>query len=423
MPIYVVYCLLTRRRLAGLWQRFGFFNPPLPWNYPKRLWFHAASVGEVQAAKALIAALRKRDTRADIIVSTVTEQGHLAATKHLTGVAFCLYAPIDLPWVVERFINRLSPTVYICLETELWPNVLRLMQTHGITTLLLNGRLSENAFSRYTQIPGFMRQIVGCFNSASVIRSIDRERYLSLGLEPNKIQINGNAKYDQPIESIIPCNGYQNEGNELRHSVISHYQRLLNLTQNQPVFLAGSTHSGEEAMVLEAFKALAATIPDLALIVAPRHLERLEQIMAEWRSQSINFVLMTQARSGRQGAKIILVDQMGELASLYSIATYAFCGGSLVDRGGHNIMEPAFWGTPPFFGPYMNDFNDALSLLEPQGAGFLVHNTKELINKIMYFHHHQDIYHQAGQRALSIAEAQQGAATRQADIIRQALDD
>jgi len=424
MPIFVTCRLITRKPLTDLWQRFGVFTPPHPWNHPQRLWFHAASVGEVQAAKALITTLRQRDTRADIIVSTVTAQGYLAATKQLAGVALCLYAPIDLPWVVERFINKLTPSVYICLETELWPNTLRLMRDHGITTLLLNGRLSENAFRRYSKISDFMRQVVRCFNAASVIQRLDRERYLALGLEPEKIQVHGNAKYDQHLTPIVslPSGQQETRGNEHRASVITHYQCLLGLKPHQRVFIAGSTHSGEEALILEAFRTLATAIPDLVLIVAPRHLERLDKIMTDWRGQGIHFCLLSAMTGSRHEKPIILVDQMGELANLYSIATYVFCGGSLVDRGGHNIMEPAFWGKPPLFGPHMSDFNDARSMLEGQDAGFLVQNTQELVARILYFHHHHDSYQQAGQRAATIALAQQGSATRQADIICHALD-
>ncbi|MBU4151856.1 MAG: hypothetical protein KKD63_03150 [Proteobacteria bacterium] len=416
---------MTRRHLDDLWQRFSYFPPPLSLKHPKRLWFHAASVGEIQAAKALITALHKQETRVDIVITTVTRQGHLAAKKQLANIAQCLYAPIDLPLIVDRFIAKLNPDVYICLETELWPNTLRLMQAKGVKTLLLNGRLSENAFRRYSIISGFMRQVVRCFNTTSVIHEIDRKRYIALGLEPDKIEVNGNAKYDQPIESFVPLFDHQDDldRTSLQERVGNHFRNLLDLNKNHPVIIAGSTHSGEESMMIDTFIALSATIPDLVLVVAPRHIERIDQIESDWRSKNINFKRLSQARSSLQGQKIILVDQMGVLASLYSIGTYVFCGGSLVDRGGHNIMEPAMWGKPPFFGPHMSDFNDARSLLENQGAGFLVNNTEELITKILYFHLHQDSYQDASERALTVAAAQQGAATRQADLIRQALDD
>ncbi len=336
--------------------------------------------------------------------------------------AFCMFAPIDLPWVIERFLARLKPTVYVCLETELWPNILRVLHARGIKTLLLNGRLSESAFRNYLKIQGFMAQVLRCFNAAAVIRPVDRERYLALGFPPSTMVVHGNAKYDLRIESLLPPgSGRPNVPDAtLRASMAGHYQKILGLSQH-PVLLAGSTHTGEEAMLLAAHEALAATINDLVLIIAPRHLDRLDQLKAEWQSKGIAFQTYSQVVDGQRTSRIIVVDRMGELARLYAVATYVFCGGSLVSRGGHNIMEPAIWGKPPFSGPFMDDFADARSLLEEQEAGYSIAGIHELIDKIGYFHNHQDKYRQAEERALAVASAQQGAATKQAEMIRLAL--
>ncbi len=424
MPFFVPFCLLTRKHLSSLTQRFGFFNPEYTWKHKKRLWFHAASVGEIQAAKALISLLLQFEIRADIIISTITEQGHLSAIRQLNHTALCLYAPVDLPWVVERFIRKLKPSVYICLETELWPNMLRLARVHGVKTLLLNGRLSEKSFRKYQKITGFMSQVLGCFNSASVIQTIDRERYVALGFDPTKIKVHGNAKYDLRIEALLAnheCDP-RLSGATLRESITRQYKEMLGLEQNQPVLLAGSTHTGEEALMLTAHEALAATIPNLVLIIAPRHLARLDQIKTDWLSKKLPFQTFSQVLKSQRTSLVILIDRMGELAKLYAVATYVFCGGSLVKRGGHNIMEPALWGTPPFYGPHMNDFNDARALLENQEAGYPINNIHELIVKISYFHQHQDKYQQAAQRALAVASAQHGAATKQVEMICQLLD-
>lgn len=423
MPFFVPFCLLTGRRLAGLRQRFGLFNPSYVWKHQKRLWFHAASVGEVQAAKAIISVLRQAETRTDIIITTVTEQGYQAARRQLGHEALCLYAPIDLPWVIERFIRKLRPSIYICLETELWPNMLRLARSRGVQALLLNGRLSARAFRRYRKLTGFMRQVLHCFDSASVIQGVDRERYLALGFDPTRIEVHGNAKYDLRLESLSPRHGCHPglTGASPRESVARHYQEILGLERHQPVLLAGSTHPGEEAMMLRAHETLAATIPDLVLVIAPRHLDRLAQLTMGWQGKGIRFQTMSQVLTDRRTTRIIVVDRMGELATLYAMATYVFCGGSLVARGGHNIMEPAIWGKPPFYGPHMNDFMDARTLLEAQEAGFTINNIGELIDRILYFHLHPDQYQQAAERALATASAQQGAAIKQAAMIRQAL--
>lgn len=423
MPFFVLFSLLTGKSLASLRQRLGLFNPSYAWKHQQRLWFHAASVGEVQAAKALISALQPLGVRTDIIVTTVTEQGHAAAKRQLGQSALCLYAPIDLPWVIERFARKLKPTIYISLETELWPNMLRLARARGVKTLLLNGRLSARAFRRYRHFTGFMHQVLGSFNAASVILDVDRERYLALGFDPTTIEVNGNAKYDLSLGSMFEQQHYPPEmtGSTLKEWVAGQYQELLGLDRNQPVLLAGSTHTGEEAIILAAYDSLVQTIPDLVLLIAPRHLDRLDQIKADLQRRGIAFQAFGQVLAGQRTARIIVIDRMGELAKLYAVATYVFCGGSLVPRGGHNIMEPAMWGVPPLYGPHMNDFTDACTLLESVQAGYPIENKQELIDKIIFLHHHQDIYQQASQRALTILSAQQGAAVKQAELIRRTL--
>lgn len=423
LMVALPFCLLTGKHLAGLRQRLGLFEPTHAWRHPKRLWLHAASVGEVQVAKALVAALERMETRADIIITTVTEQGLAAANRQLGATALCLYAPIDLPWVVERFLRKLRPNVYICLETELWPAMLRRAKANGIPALLLNGRLSANSSRRYQCVAAFIGQVVNCFSAASVIGDKDRERFVALGLEPGKIAVNGNAKFDLALESLFTHHDGLSglSGDQLRMAAVEHYQRLLGLDGQQPVLVAGSTHPGEEALLLSVHQALLATIPDLVLIIAPRHLDRLQQLKAEWHGAGITFQSLSQVIGSGRSAPIVVIDQMGELARLYSVATYAFCGGSLVERGGHNIMEPAVWGKPPLYGPYMTDFMDARALLEEHQAGFLVHDLHELIATIETFHRHPETYQQAAERTRAIALAQQGAASKQAEMIRAAL--
>lgn len=423
MPFFVPYCLLSGKPVSTLWQRFGFFSPDHAWQHKKRIWLHAASVGEVQAAMAIISALKQTNAQADIIITTVTEQGWLAATRQANGTALCLLAPIDLPWVVTRFIRNLQPSVYVCLETELWPNMLRLAKAYGVPTILLNGRLSERAFLKYKKIMPLMNQVLQCFDAASVIQFIDRDRYIALGLDPEKIVVHGNAKYDLRIEPFsAPYSVEHNQSETPSEAVGRHYRNALALDQNMPVLLAGSTHSGEEDMMLDAYETLVAKIPNLVLIIAPRHLERLEQIKATWQRKKLLFQTFSQVLASQRTAKILLIDSMGELAKLYAVATYVFCGGSLLPHGGHNIIEPAILGKSPFYGPYMSDFTDARTLLENTNAGFTIHNVQELIDKICYFHHHPEEYLQTAQRALAVASAQQGSAIRQALLIRHALE-
>lgn len=425
-PFFAPYRWLTGRPIAGLGQRLGIFNlnlKPGPGG-GARLWFHAASVGEVQAALSLVAALKKDGLKAEIIVTSVTEQGLLAAKRIFGGSATCLYAPLDLPWVVKRFLRQLKPSAYLCLETELWPVMLRLAKAQGIPALLVNGRLSERSFRRYARLSGLTRETLACFDRAAVCQEDDRQRYQALGMAPERLAVCGNAKYDLTLADLCrpeaALAGLDGEG--LRATAPKFYRKLLGLG-DQPVLIAGSTHSGEEELLLAAWQALRADIPDLILIVAPRHLERLGTLAGQWRAQGLKFQTTSQLRAGQgRESDLLLLDRMGELARLYAVATYVFCGGSLTPKGGHNLMEPALWGKPPLFGPHMQDFADARLLLEGQGAGFTVRDGQELRARILHFHQHHDQYHQAAQGALAITAAQQGAASRQAELIRQALN-
>ena len=415
MPFFLLYCIFTGKHITSLKERFGFLgHKQFTWQHPIRIWVHAASVGEVQAARALISELNKTDIQASFILSTVTEQGRIVAKQQLGNqVAYLLYAPIDLPWVINRFIRAIRPSIYICLETELWPNMLRMAKLNGVKSLLLNGRMSERSFGHYKLISGFIAQVMSSLSAAATISVSDLEKYAALGLPREKIIICGNAKYDLGVTS-------SNEDRQQKDSSNSKGNALrlrLNIRPGQPVLVAGSTHSGEEEALIRVHQALQSELSELVLVIAPRHLDRLPAIEAFLRQQKIEFQKLSELNHKKRTTDIVLVNYMGELAMLYAIATYAFCGGSLVDRGGHNIMEPAIWGIPPFYGPYMKDFADVARIFKENKAGFSVNSAQDLIDKILYLTKHKDQYSQAGQAAKDLVQAQQGAARKQVGLI------
>lgn len=418
LPFILLHHIFTGRNLRGLIQRFGFFGKNVAGlRQTQRIWFHAASVGEVQAAKALINEVEKRDIRADLIISTMTEQGYLVASSQLGSKALCIYAPIDLPWIADRFIQTLRPSLYVCLETELWPNILNRLNKCGIQALLLNGRMTERSFQRYRKVHGFMGQILQCFSQISTIQPSDAEKYIALGAQPQKVMVNGNAKYDLPLaraqDSLYRTAPDAAPGNNKSQSDL-----LPGVSPEQPLLVAGSTHTGEEEMLAAAYQLVKQQIPGIVFVIAPRHLQRLEAIEQLLTSLDLRHQRLSQL-SGELPKKldIILVDCMGELIRLYQLATYVFCGGSLIDRGGHNIMEAAACGKTPIYGPYMSDFQDARTMLEAQDAGCPVSSVTELAEKILFFANHPDRLKEYGERALAVATAQAGAATLQTQII------
>lgn len=376
-----------------------------------RIWLHAASVGEVQAAKSLLKELEGTVPDADYFLSVMTEQGYAVARGQLAPGVRVFYAPLDLVGVVERVLRIIRPSIYICIETELWPNIIVQARRMGIKLLLLNGRLSEKSYRRYRLLPGFMADLLQRFTVVAAIGKVDRERFLGLGVKSQKLLVSGNVKYDHAREG---CTAETEDS----------YRKLLSL-KDQPVLIAGSTHTGEEELLLDVVRDLKASEEGRRLIwvVAPRHLNRLTEVENLLKQRGVEFDRFSEVKLHGRRTEVVLVDVMGELASIYSVATVVFCGGSLVERGGHNVMEAAVCGKPVLYGPSMKDFADAAQLLESAQAGYPVKNTRELIGKIHYLLQHQEEYTAVCRRAREVALAQQGSARRQAELVRDVLAD
>ncbi|OGQ87530.1 MAG: hypothetical protein A2512_04575 [Deltaproteobacteria bacterium RIFOXYD12_FULL_56_24] len=408
-PFACVYLAFSDKHRQGLRQRFGQVEDvQLDEDKPVRIWLHAASVGEIQVARALISEIKKQLPEASIVVSTGNRHGMAVAANQLPNDVPCFFAPFDLIGIVNRTLTTIRPTIYVCLETELWPNIIRQAQHHGAKLFLLNGRLSENSYAGYRKIKSLMRDLLACFTKISVIQGGDAKRFRALGADPTKIRILGNAKYDQSTTSPDP-------------NMVERYRQMLGIHHRQPVLVTGSTHTGEEAMLIEVFRALQQRLPDLVWIVAPRHLQRLTEVEKLFEEQGIATMRLRQVQEQGRSAEVVIVDTMGELAGLYSMATYVFCGGSLVERGGHNVLEAAAWGTPVFYGPHMADFSDAKALLEAEGAGFCVKTPGELADRLLYFIEKPEEYAVAGRGALKVANRQQGSAQKQIALIKEVL--
>jgi 3-deoxy-D-manno-octulosonic-acid transferase len=407
-PVFCPYVLLNGSHRRGLSERLGFItlgNQARPGQV--RIWLHAASVGEVQAARALLPALKERFPGAVFLVSTITEQGRAVARSQLGKEIDCFLAPLDLPFAVNRAVRRVKANIYICLETELWPNLLRQLKRDGTRVVLLNGRISERSFARYLKISGFMKEVLASFNRISVIQESDAEKFAALGFAREKITINGNVKYD----NVLPDGRVEEK-----------YRQLLGLSPAQPVLIAGSTHAGEEQVLAEVHRQLRHKWPDLVCLIAPRHLPRLPEIVLLLEKAGHQFDLLSELTHRQRRHSIVLVNTMGELANLYAIGTFIFCGGSLVDYGGHNIMEAAAWGKPVFYGPYMKDFADAKELLEAAGAGFKVDSATSLSAAILALGMHPDRYAQAALQAEAAVRRQQGSARRQAALAAEVIN-
>jgi 3-deoxy-D-manno-octulosonic-acid transferase len=409
----ILVLLLPLARLAG--GRYGYELEQRLGRYPDKsalvqangqtVWIHASSVGETQAAIILIEALFAVGESLRIFLTSTTEQGHRMASDRLAGRVTCLLAPLDMEPAVRGALHAVRPDLYIGLETELWPVLLTRLGAVKIPRVLLNGRISERSFGRYRRIRSFMQSLLAGFETVAVITEADGQRFAALGVAPSRIQVCGNLKYDMPAGQTAQTRSLQ--------------RQRLGVT-DQKVFVCGSTHEGEEELLLPVFRQLA-TVCTAIWVVAPRHLERVPVVETLLRRVDLAFDRYSELGRKERTANVVLVDTMGDLADLYCGGDYIFCGGSLVDRGGHNVMEAARWGRPVCFGPYMKDFRDAADLLRSSGGGFAVADAAELTAVLLQHQAHPETYHEACRHAAEAAASQRGSVDQQVAIVRHCL--
>lgn len=405
-PLARFFCARSGYRLE---ERLGLYSGFREEQTPdeKRIWFHASSVGEVQVALRLVGELERRG-RQGFFLTVMTEQGHRVAQHSLAGRVTCLLVPLDVPLVVRRALAFIRPKLFVCIETELWPALLHEVRAGGITMCLVNGRMSERSFRRYRKITGTMQRLLAGFSQLSVIRSEDGARFTALGVPKENIRVTGNSKYGQSLAE--------------KERIRNQYRKRFGL-EKTTVFLCGSTRTGEEEQLLPVYERLREVCNKrLIWIIAPRHLQRLPEIQEFFVRSAMAVDVLSRCSDGDCKADILLVDSMGELVNLYAAGDLNFCGGSLVNRGGHNIMESVRWGMPIYFGPFMTDFQDAVDLVVPAGAGVQVADADELAEILCKRLQNTKVYNQDCRAAEGVARVQSDALKQQADMICQLLD-
>lgn len=407
-PLFWIYTRLSGRYDENLKERLGHVPPKLLQNLSgsPRVWIHAVSLGEVKVAAPIVKALRRRMPGCSVIVSTVTKHGRELAVETFGEDIPVVYAPIDFIGSVRKALSCVHPDVLIFLETEIWPVWLTEARRMGIKTALVNGRISMRSIKGYLRFRPFFRGVLKNVDAFSMILEKDGAHIRSMGADPNKIDINGNAKYDLLASLADPAMEI-----EMREN--------LNLTVSHPVFVAGSTRSGEEAMVLDAYEKILKEFPDTVLIIAPRHIERTPEIRSLFERRGVKYQLWSELNIGKtkRTEQAVIINTFGELFKLYSVGTIVFCGASLVPLGGQNPLEAAVWGKVVFYGPSMEDFLDAKMLLEGVGAGVTVLSPEMLAEKAIWFIRHPDALKTYGVRAQKAVMRHQNAAERHARVI------
>jgi 3-deoxy-D-manno-octulosonic-acid transferase len=395
-------------RKAALGQRLGYdlheLDPVMPGR--PRLWIHAVSVGEVKAAEAIVDALNITSNHASILLTTTTMTGQRDACRRFAGRATVRYAPVDLWGPTRRFLCAHRPDLLVCMETEIWPNWIANAHGAGIKTVFINGRISDRSIRSYMKIRRLMKPALEKVDAFSMISEADARRIISLGAPAHRVQVNGNAKMDAPDLDRDDA-GIQN------------LRRLYAVDETTPVFIAGSIRGAEADILMAVYERLAVQIPDLVFILAPRHLNRSSQIADIARAKGIEWQYRTQLgeTGAARSAPLVILDTIGELRDVYSIASVVFCGASLVPLGGQNVFEAAVWAKPVLFGPSMEDFEEARTLLEDAGGGICVKDGMELADRAVHLLMHPDDARRLGRLAKRAVLSNQGAARRHAQVI------
>jgi 3-deoxy-D-manno-octulosonic-acid transferase len=340
----------------GLAQKTSFATP-----CDRTFWIHALSVGEVTSAVPLVHGLRARYPTARIIVSTTTGTGKNVADSLLGSVAHRIIAgPLDLLPVVRKFIKHIQPDLFILVETDFWPNVLTCLQQEGVPAILVNGRVSEKSMLRYQRLAFFFRPMFQSFSFLCMQTNRDKKKMELLGIAPDRLPILGNLKFAPRQQSTSNLS--------IDHAGL--------LPENRIVFIAGSTHPGEEQMLLDCYSRLRSTHPDIFLVLAPRDPKRAKELVDLATASGLPASLRTSGTS--LPTDIFILDTIGELADFYPLADCAFVGGSLVDKGGHNPIEPAAAGIPVLFGSHMEDFCEIADALIKAGGAIEIKGQQDL---------------------------------------------
>jgi 3-deoxy-D-manno-octulosonic-acid transferase len=409
---YFYWHLKSRGQGESFRPRLGLQLPGKPPPGTPRLWLHGVSVGEIQAAIPLVRELQSLLPQAAFIITTGTETGQMLARKHFAPLGAVVgYFPLDFPWAIRRYLDHLRPQVFIGLESEIWPNFLSMAHQRGVRLALVNGRLSDNSLRKFLKYSRYLSNIFNLYDVVAAGSLPDFQRFQRLGISPDRLHLTGNLKYDRLLQGKDTARLQDFRG----------FMHIKNpaLGPEPPVWLAASTHPGEEEVVLDAFQELLAPYPALTLILAPRHPQRAPDLSTLLSRRGLPCHLWTRLKSGREPRRhpVVIIDTIGDLFTLYGLADVTFVGGSLVPHGGQNILEPAAWGRVPIYGPHLENFLWAKAILEEVGAGIMVNDAATLARAVRHLLDHPDLREDLGRRAQAALTPHQGASRRQAELI------
>jgi 3-deoxy-D-manno-octulosonic-acid transferase len=411
--IYFPVYLFKRKFHRGFLLRLGILPKDIQLNNP--IWIHAVSVGEVMAIKELVKELKKVYPTKKFVISTVTPTGNKIAVGIAGKEDFVTYLPLDFSFIVRRSLNRIKPSLFIIAETEIWPNLITQLYKRKIPLILVNARISDRAFSGYRKIKLLVKPVLEKLSLFCAQTDRDAQRFQALGVPREKIRVTGNMKFDTT------------DYTDKRITDYTDYKTKLGLKDNEKILVAGSTHPGEEEIILGVYKKLLDEFSDARLLIAPRHPERSGEVQNIVIKYGFNPLRVSQFASlpvcQLNRPAVFILDTIGELLSFYAIADIVFVGGSLSKKGGHNILEPATGAKPILFGPYMFNFRDIAELFLDNRAAVQVNSQEELKIKIKELLSKPEEAADLGRRGRDLISKNRGATQRTLDIIKRVINE
>lgn len=397
--------LLYQRFVHGkykqsLTKRFGFGFPLISKNKRKLIWIHGVSVGETKAVAALAKQLKKDLNDPIIVVSSVTETGHAEAQRSLPFANYHVYLPFDIYFLISPIISRVKPDLVILSESDFWYNFLNCSKKCGAKIALVNGKISQRSLNRFLKVPSFTQNLFSLLDVVCVQNQQYRDRFLQLGIDPDRIVVTGNMKLDEVYPKLLP--------NEL-----AAWKRQLGISSDMQVLVAGSTHDPEERLLLDSLKEIWMHHPNLKVLVVPRHPERFMEVAAILSKRNIPFGRFSALGASTGQERVILIDTMGLLRKCYQLADVAFVGGSFTQKvGGHNIIEPCWYGVPVLFGPHTFTQTEFVSLVEEYKAGLQVKKSEEFTKTLLALLDDVSQRQQLGQGGMRLVNEMSGATAK-----------
>lgn len=381
-------------------QSFGWLPPETVAKVANKnaIWLHAASVGEIVATSPMVKEIKKEMPDSVVVISVVTASGYDMAKRIIPEADGVIFFPLDLPWLSCHVVKKIAPQAFLLVETELWPNFLKASRKSGIPVMMVNGRIGDKSFGNYRYLGSVLQDMLQTVVKFCMQSSIDAQYIIKLGADPQRVMVTGNTKYDQT---------YTDVSEDEQKLLISQY----GFAGQRPIIIAGSTHKGEEESLFASFGKIRNRFPQACLVIAPRDIQRADELVSMAAASGHRAVKRSKLEKENAGGhNTVILDTIGELGRVYSIADVVFVGGSLIPQGGHNILEPAAHGKPIVVGPHMFNFKDIYALLSDRKACITAKDPALLTDKLLAVLENKELSETMSKNARAIIEENRGAA-------------